>query len=87
MGTVHQNITMDTLSSICGKDCWSLSRCFRTLFGTSPYRYVTMRRLAYCRHLIQLGLSLAGSALEAVFSDESHVTCHFIKADGISPGR
>ncbi|EML6584954.1 AraC family transcriptional regulator, partial [Klebsiella aerogenes] len=73
--------------SVCGKDRWSLSRDFRTLFGTSPYRYVTMRRLAYCRHLIQLGLSLAESALAAGFSDQSHMTRQFIKAYGISPGR
>ncbi|WP_395038151.1 AraC family transcriptional regulator [Klebsiella aerogenes] len=82
-----QNISLDTLSSVCGKDRWSLSRDFRTLFGTSPYRYVTMRRLAYCRHLIQLGLSLAESALAAGFSDQSHMTRQFIKAYGISPGR
>ncbi|EOC0264371.1 AraC family transcriptional regulator [Cronobacter dublinensis] len=82
-----QNITLETLSSVCGKDRWSLNRDFRTLFGTSPYRYVTMRRLAYCRHLIQKGLSLAESALEAGFSDQSHMTRQFIKAYGISPGR
>ncbi|MCG7389693.1 AraC family transcriptional regulator [Pantoea sp. ACRSB] len=82
-----QNITLDTLSTVSGKDRWSLSRDFRTLFGTSPYRYVTMRRLAYCRHLIQSGLSLAESALEAGFSDQSHMTRQFIKAYGISPGR
>lgn len=82
-----QNITLETLSTVCGKDRWSLSRDFRALFGTSPYRYVTMRRLAYCRHLIQTGLSLAESALEAGFSDQSHMTRQFIKAYGISPGR
>lgn len=82
-----QSITLETLSTICGKDRWSLSRDFRALFGTSPYRYVTMRRLAYCRHLIQTGLSLAESALVAGFSDQSHMTRQFIKAYGISPGR
>ena len=82
-----QNITLETLSTVCGKDRWSLSRDFRTLFGTSPYRYVTMRRLSYCIHLIQTGLSLADSALEAGFSDQSHMTRQFIKAYGISPGR
>lgn len=82
-----QNITLDTLSAVSGKARWSLSRDFRTLFGTSPYRYVTMRRLAYCRHLIQMGLSLAESAIEAGFSDQSHMTRQFIKTFGMSPGR
>lgn len=82
-----QNITLETLSTVCGKDRWSLSRDFRTLFGRSPYRYVTMRRLAYSRYLIQTGLSLSDSALEAGFSDQSHMTRQFLKTYGISPGR
>ncbi|KAB8313495.1 AraC family transcriptional regulator, partial [Erwinia endophytica] len=82
-----QNITLDTLSAVSGRDRWSLSRDFRALFGTSPYRYVTMRRLAYCRYLIQTGQSLAESAAEAGFSDQSHMTRQFIKTFGISPGR
>ncbi len=82
-----QNITLDTLSAVSGKDRWSLSRDFRALYGTSPYRYVTMRRLAYCRYLIQTGLSLAESAVEAGFSDQSHMARQFIKTFGISPGR
>ncbi|WP_455820923.1 AraC family transcriptional regulator [Pseudomonas cerasi] len=82
-----QNITLDTLSAVSGRDRWSLSRDFRALFGTSPYRYVTMRRLSYCRYLIQTGQSLAESAAEAGFSDQSHMTRQFIKTFGISPGR
>jgi AraC-like DNA-binding protein len=82
-----QAITLDTLSAVSGKDRWSLSRDFRALYGTSPYRYVTMRRLVYCRHLIQAGRSLAEAALEAGFSDQSHMTRQFIKTMGISPGR
>ena len=82
-----QNITLETLSAVSGRDRWSLSRDFRALYGTSPYRYVTMRRLEYCRRLIEKGLSLAEAAVEAGFSDQSHMTRQFIKTVGISPGR
>ena len=82
-----QDITLDTLSEVSGRDRWSLSRDFRALYGTSPYRYVTMRRLEYCRRLIEKGLSLAEAAVEAGFSDQSHMTRQFIKTLGISPGR
>jgi AraC-like DNA-binding protein len=81
------NITLDTLSAVSGRDRWSLSRDFRALYGTSPYRYVTMRRLEYCRRLIQAGLSLAEAAAAAGFSDQSHMTRQFIKTLGMSPGR
>ncbi|EKK3976579.1 AraC family transcriptional regulator [Cronobacter sakazakii] len=82
-----QNITLETLSAVSGKDRWSLSRDFRALYGTSPYRYVTMRRLEYCRRKIQAGLTLAEAATEAGFSDQSHMTRQFIKTFGLSPGR
>jgi len=57
---------------VSGKDRWSLSRDFRALYGTSPYRYVTMRRLEYCRHLMLAGVPLAEAAIEAGFADQSH---------------
>ncbi|MFK3839544.1 AraC family transcriptional regulator [Serratia sp. NPDC087055] len=82
-----ENITLDTLSKVSGRDRWSLSRDFRVLFGTSPYRYVTMRRLEYCRRLMVTSLSLAEVAVESGFSDQSHMTRQFIKTFGISPGR
>lgn len=82
-----QNITLDELSLISGRDRWSLSRDFRALFGTSPYRYVTMRRLEYSRRLMGMGLSLSNVAVESGFSDQSHMTRQFIKTLGISPGR
>lgn len=81
------NITLETLSAVSGRDRWSLSRDFRALYGTSPYRYVTMRRLEYCRRLIQSGSTLADAAIAAGFSDQSHMTRQFIKTLGVSPGR
>jgi len=82
----NQSITLDMLSKICGRDRWSLSRDFRTLFGTSPYRYVTMRRLEHCRRLMLTGQSLADISIDSGFSDQSHMTRQFIKNLGISPG-
>ncbi|WP_044175847.1 AraC family transcriptional regulator [Phytobacter massiliensis] len=83
----NKNITLDALSAVSGKDRWSLSRDFRVLFGTSPYRYVTMRRLEYCRQLMLAGFSLAEAAIESGFADQSHMTRQFIKTWGVSPGR
>lgn len=82
-----KNITLDELSLISGRDRWSLSRDFRALFGTSPYRYVTMRRLEYCRQLMLSGNNLADISINAGFSDQSHMTRQFISNFGVSPGR
>lgn len=85
--TFEQKITLDELSSISGRERWSLSRDFRALYGTSPYRYITMRRLEHFKSLILDNNSLANSALDAGFSDQSHMNRQFISHYGISPAR
>lgn len=87
LNTSNQIITMDRLEEISGMDRWTLSRDFRALFGTSPYRYLTLRRLEKAKTAIRAGLSLADTAASCGFTDQSHMTHHFSKAYGISPGR
>lgn len=81
------SITLDELEHVSGRERWSLSRDFRALFGTSPYRYVTMRRLDRCRELALAGIDLADAALIAGFFDQSHMTRHFVRSFGLSPAR
>ncbi|WP_409161561.1 AraC family ligand binding domain-containing protein [Pectobacterium sp. B2J-2] len=81
-----KTITLDELAQVSGRDRWSLTRDFRALFGTTPYRYVTMRRLEHCRRLMLAGDNLADIAARAGFADQSHMTRHFVKAFGLSPG-
>jgi len=64
-----------------------LSRDFRLLFGTSPYRYLTMRRLDLVRNLLGQGQSLVDAALIAGFTDQSHMTRQFRSTFGIPPSR
>ncbi|MGA3828233.1 AraC family transcriptional regulator, partial [Pseudomonas chlororaphis] len=49
---LDQNITLDELATHSGRDHWSLSRDFCLLFGTSPHRYLTTRRLDLVRALL-----------------------------------
>jgi len=84
---LDQAVTLDALEQHSGRDRWSLSRDFRLLFGTSPYRYLTMRRLDLVRAVLMQGQSLAAAALIAGFTDQSHMTRHFSKTYGMSPLR
>lgn len=84
---MERTITLPELEKYCGRDRWSLSRDFRLLFGTSPYRYLTMRRLDMVRALLLHGESLVDAALVSGFTDQSHMTKHFRKTFGLSPGR
>ncbi|AKM32265.1 AraC family transcriptional regulator [Pandoraea faecigallinarum] len=80
-------VTLDEVEAETGRDRWSLSNDFRTFYGTSPYRYLTMRRLDIVRRMLLTGASLATAATDAGFADQSHMTRHFLKTFGLTPGR
>lgn len=86
LAALEQTVTLDQLSAVSGTDRWSLSRDFRALYGTSPYRYLTMRRLELVRRLAAAGSDLATASAGAGFADQSHMTRHFVRAYGLTPG-
>ena len=81
-----QPVSLDELEQVSGRDRWSLSRDFRALFGTSPYRYLTLRRLDQVRRLLLGAISPSEAALIAGFADQSHMSRQFKQAYGLSPG-
>jgi len=70
-----------------GWSIFSLARHFRILLGTSPYRYLVMRRLDRARLLLRNGYPIAEVAYASGFADQSHMTRQFRRAYGIPPGR
>jgi AraC-like DNA-binding protein len=75
------------LEAATGLSRYDLARQFRACLGTSPYRYLTLRRLDRARGLIRQGLPLAEAAAASGFADQSHMTRHFKQAYGLPPGR
>jgi AraC-like DNA-binding protein len=75
------------LESVTGLTRFDLARQFRIMFGTSPYRYLVMRRLELARELIHRGRALVEVAAEAGFADQAHFTRAFTSAFGLTPGR
>ncbi|KZL18239.1 Transposon Tn10 TetD protein [Pseudovibrio axinellae] len=83
---IDQKVVSEELETVTGQDRYSLARQFRKAYGTSPYRYLMMRRLDKVRAQITTGMSLANAALNAGFSDQAHMTRRFKANYGISPG-
>jgi AraC-like DNA-binding protein len=75
------------LEAVTGLDRFALARHFRSRFGASPYRYLTMRRLDRARQLLLAGAPLVDAAISSGFADQSHMTRQFKRAYGVSPGR
>ena len=75
------------LEAITGLTRYDLCRQFRILLGTSPHRYLLMRRLAFARDQIHQDRPLVEVACEAGFADQAHFTRVFKTAFGLTPAR
>ena len=83
--TVVFGARLDQLEQVTGCDRWQLSRDFRALLGTSPYRYLQHRRVDLAKRLLREGAKLAEAAHGAGFADQSHFGRTFRKAVGLTP--
>ena len=84
---LDRTVRSEELEAVTGHDRFALSRQFRTALGTSPYRYMTMRRLDKVRASIESGMDLADVAALCGFSDQAHMTRKFTAAFGLPPGK
>ena len=75
------------LESITGLTRYDVARQFRMMFGTSPYRYLLMRRLDFARDRIHQERPLVEVAYDAGFADQAHFTRAFKSAFGLTPAR
>jgi AraC-like DNA-binding protein len=80
-------VRSEELEAVTGLTRYDLARQFRTLCGTSPYRYLLMRRLDVARAQVARRRPLAQVALEAGFADQAHFTRMFRATFGVTPAR
>jgi AraC-like DNA-binding protein len=64
-----------------------LVRMFSREFGISPHQYMTGRRVDLARALLLDGLPPGLAAAEAGFYDQPHLSRHFTRLLGTTPGR
>jgi AraC-like DNA-binding protein len=75
------------LEALTGLTRYDLARQFRLLCGTSPYRYLLMRRLKFAREQIARRRPLGEVALDAGFADQAHFSRLFKATFGLTPAR
>ncbi|MCS0600511.1 AraC family transcriptional regulator [Streptomyces sp. LP11] len=64
-----------------------LVRAFSGAYGIAPHRYLMSRRVGRARRLLLDGLPPGEVAQAAGFYDQAHLTRHFKRLVGVTPGR
>lgn len=83
---IAHKISLGELANVAGLSAGHFSRAFKQSVGVSPHRYVLGRRIAAAADLIRkTDRSLAEVALSVGFSDQSHFTRAFARAQGETP--
>ncbi len=82
-----ENVTLEALARFAGLSAFHLCRVFREAVGMTPHAYQTQVRVRRAKSLLRTGLPITLVAAEAGFYDQAHLTRHFKRIVGLTPGR
>jgi AraC-like DNA-binding protein len=82
-----QNISINQLSHISNLSPFHLVRVFRRKLGIPPHAYLIQTRVMRTKSLLDQSWPIAHVAIETGFVDQSHLTRHFKRILGITPGQ
>jgi AraC-like DNA-binding protein len=83
-------ITLDDIGQVACLSRFHLLRMFRSNLGVTPHEHLTRCRLRYAQHLIRTEAntrSLRDIAVDAGFSDDTHMTRCFRRVVGKTPAQ
>jgi AraC-like DNA-binding protein len=79
-------IGLAELADVSGLPMTRFLRAFKAIMGFPPHAYQVRLRVDRARRLIASGAGLSEAAVEAGFSDQSHLHRHFVRILGVTPG-
>ncbi|HSB02071.1 MAG TPA: AraC family transcriptional regulator [Anaerolineales bacterium] len=82
-----EGMTLNKLAQEVALSPYYLLRVFHAEVGMPPYAYLESVRIRHAQQLIKAGRALAEVAIQAGFSSQSHMTRHFKKIIGVTPGQ
>lgn len=81
-----ESFTIAEVASGFGVHPSHLTRTFSHTYGLAPHQYVLSRRIDLARRLLLEGAAPGEAAAEAGFFDQAHLTRHFRRVLGTTPG-
>lgn len=82
-----QDLTLDCLAAAAGLSRFHFLRAFRRAVGATPHAYLTGRRIAAAKVLLDGAQPLSEVGLACGFYDQSHFTRAFKGTTGVTPGQ
>lgn len=82
----QDEINLEELAGMVNVSAFHLNRVFRQQVGLPPHAYQTQVRLERARDLLAQGLPINTVAAAVGFFDQSHLTGHFKRLFGFTPG-
>jgi AraC-like DNA-binding protein len=86
-GHAGDAVTLGELARYAGLSAFHLCRVFHEAVGITPHAYQTQVRVRRAKSLLAAGLPITRVAAEAGFYDQAHLTRHFKRITGVTPGR
>jgi AraC-like DNA-binding protein len=82
-----RSVSLKELAGLVDRSPCHLLRAFRTATGVTPHQFQIQMRIRRAAALLRAGRPIRETALDVGFSDQSHLTRHFTRSLGVSPGR
>ncbi len=82
----RRDVSIAELSEVTYLSRFHLIRKFKTHFGITPRQFLVSQRVLMAKRLLAEGIPISTVALEAGFSDQSHLTRCFGRVMGFNPG-
>ena len=82
-----ERINLQDLADVADLSIFRLVTVFRNEIGVPPHRYLCHVRVRHAQTLLGRGVPPAIAASEAGFFDQSHLSRHFKRICGITPGQ
>jgi AraC-like DNA-binding protein len=82
----ERQVSLTELAALSGVSRFQLLRAFSRDLGITPHAYVIQRRVLLAQRFLADGQTPTEAAMQAGFSDQSHMTRAFVRRVGITPG-
>ena len=81
-----ESISLKQLSAIANRSPSQVLRTFQKHIGVAPHAYLTNLRVIKAKEFLAQNMSIAQTALEVGFNDQSHFHRHFKRITHVTPG-